>query len=397
MENNDFIFIIEDSFCSEKEDPINILMKQVFDNVLFEIFSDNVYVEKGLFRIKPFSNIKLQITVEDASNKLYSAFTLYFEKTLGENADDFFKKFNHIKPFFTNLNHSEELHRLTISIAEKMINNPDMIISGHDLYMCIYSGIPCYTGNLNINSFLLLSQKYSELNEKKENYFHFYDKEYKIMLKTLILLSKFPKHALKLSKLFDHKKILKNTTSDSIATDFIDKNSLHTFKEFNLDKIDNDILINTFGVELLVALMSQLKKSSTIKNKLSVILNDYLTDEQKFTIVLNSFMTFNSKELSYSRNKYPGYFEKIKIEDIVERDYIIYELPNLIGKNNLLKKYAPKIKELLKEKDNNPHKYSQIFSNIYNIVSLIKLEEERHEISSNIDKNKNKINKAKRI
>lgn len=397
MENNDFIFTIEDSFSEQKEDPINTLMKQIFDNVIFEIFGDNVYVEKGLLKIKPFSDIKLQISVEDASNKLYSAFILYFEKTFAENADDFFKKFNHIKPFFTNLNHSEELHRLTIRIAEKMINNPDIIISGHDLYMCIYSGIPCYTGNLNINSFLLLSQKYNNLTEKKENYFHFYDKEYRIMMKTLVLLSKFPKHAFKLSKLFNYREILKNTTSDSIATDFIDKNSLHIFKEFNLDKIDNDILIDTFGVELLVALMSQLKNSSTTKNKLSVILNDYLNDEQKFDIVLNSFMTFNSKELSYSRNKYPGYFEKIKIEDIVERDYIIYELPNLIDKNNLLKKYAPKIKELLKEKDNNPHKYSQIFSNIYNIVSLIKLEEERHEISSNIDKNKNKINKAKRI
>lgn len=397
MANNDFILITQGSFSEQKEDPINTLMKQVFDNVIFEIFGDQVYVEKGLLKIKSFSDIKLQISVEDASNKLYPAFILYFEKTLAENAYDFFKKFNHIKPFFTKLNHSEELHKLTINIAEKMINNPDIIISGHDLYMCIYSGIPCYTRNLNINSFLLLSQKYDALTEKKENYFHFYDKEYKIMMKTLVLLSKFPKHALQLSKLFNYKEILKNTTSDSIATDFIDNNSLHTFKEFNLDKIDNDILINTFGVELLVALMSQLKNSSTTKNKLSIILNDYLTDEQKFDIVLNSFMTFNSKELSYSRNKYPGYFEQIKIEDIVDKDYIIHELPDLINKNNLLKKYAPKIKDLLQEKNNNSHKYSQIFANIYNIVSLIKLEEERHEISSNIDKNKNKINKVKRI
>lgn len=397
MENEDFIFIIDDSFVEPKEDPLNTLMKQVFDDVIFQIFGEDVYIEKALFKIKPFSDIKLKMSLDDAVNKLYSAFILYFEKTLSKTPDDFFQKFNHIKPFFTNLNQSEELHQLTIRIAEKMIDNPEIIITGHDLYMCIYSGIPCYTGNFNINSFLLLSQKYNDLDEQKENYFHFYDKEYRIMLKTLILLSNFPKHALEFSKLFNHKKLLNNTSAYSIATDFINKNSLHIFKEFNLDKIDNEILINTFGVELLVELMSNLKNSSSTKNKLSLILNNHLTDQQKFDIVLNSFMTFNSKELKYSRNKYPGYFEKIKIENILARDFIVHELPDLINKNNLLKKYAPEIKEILKDKNNNPDKYSKIFSSIYNIVSLIKLEEEKQEISSHIDKIKNIRNKVKRI
>lgn len=172
-------------------------------------------------------------------------------------------------------------------------------------------------------------------------------------------------------------------------------------QKIDLLKIDKDILIRKFSLNLLYEIQNELD-SGKLKKSINKIMETFITEEQKRIILLEPLQSLNIKAFKEMMKLYPGVIETISYKDIVSLNVPGTSLIKVVKRENSssyenTKKVINKYK--LKEIESGTSNWQEIVKeNVWKIVSITKITMEKKQIKLDImaiskknNKNKNRL------